>query len=118
MNFYCWLAHSMMVYFKNQDLRNVPCVSSLPAELWPFGMRPAGGEPARLQREGRHLRGDADAAAHVAERQITPVRRLGEMGSVTKVEAQPISSCPVPPFPTCVEQVVVTHTRSFPPPPS
>lgn len=41
------------------------------AELRPVRLRSPGSQPERLQRERRHFRGDADAAAHVAERQIT-----------------------------------------------
>lgn len=41
------------------------------AELRPVRLRSPGSQPERLQRERSHFRGDADAAAHVAERQIT-----------------------------------------------
>lgn len=46
--------------------------SLVPAELRPVRLRPSGGEPAGLQREGCHLWGDAYASTHVSERAVNP----------------------------------------------
>lgn len=61
------IMYSMFIYLNNSFIFIPPPHS----ELWFIWLWPPRSQPARLQREGSHLRGDADSAAHVPEREIT-----------------------------------------------